>query len=54
VNTMSLQPISSIQGTTGDPGRPRPSEVGLSGLEKVLDEAEAPATPGRLPEWKEK
>jgi hypothetical protein len=29
-------------------------EVDLKGLEKVLDEAAAPVTPGRLPEWKEK
>ncbi len=29
-------------------------DVDLKGLEKVLDEAGAPFTPGRLPEWKDK
>src|SRR5262249_42501485 len=29
-------------------------QVDLKGLEKVLDEAGAPFTPGRLPDWKDK
>ena len=29
-------------------------DVDLKGLEKVLDEAGAPFTPGRLPDWKER
>ncbi|MBI1913571.1 MAG: hypothetical protein HYS12_02265 [Planctomycetes bacterium] len=29
-------------------------EIDLKALEKTLDEAGIPPTPGRLPEWKEK
>jgi hypothetical protein len=29
-------------------------EVDLKNIEKAMDDAEAPYTPGRLPEWKEK